>query len=199
MRPSLLVCPLVVAALALPAVASAQEAPSGEVRRDPQGIKGISPFWENVNKGDAAYVARDYDGAIAAYKEALSTDPQNPLGHYRMGEAHLAKNEFDKAEFDWQAALRFAVQDARLRAKILFVLADLRERQQKLTEAKDGWSTYEANLQGKQQQVGYPHTAAERKKRIAAWADMKEQYAAVKERITKRLQEVDAEARKNAK
>ena len=199
MRLRLFAVPIAVLVLVLPAVASAQDAAAGEVRRDPQGIKGISPFWELVNKGDAAYVARNFDVAIAAYQEALSSEPQNALGHYRMGEAYLAKNNFDLAETAWQAALRFAVHDPRLRAKILFVLADLRERRQQLQEAKDGWSTYEANLQGQSEQVGYPHTPAERKKRIDVWVDMKEKYESVKQRILKRLAEVDAKKRKDAK
>src|SRR5215217_106305 len=55
------------------------------VRRDPKGVKGISPYVELINKGDRAYVSRDFDGAIAAYREAIQSEPQNPLGHYRAG------------------------------------------------------------------------------------------------------------------
>jgi len=39
----------------------------------------------------------------------------------------------------------------------------------------------------------------ERQKRIDTWVDMKQQYAAVKERITKRLAEVEEQKRKDAK
>jgi hypothetical protein len=41
----------------------------GGVRKDPQGIKGISPYWEAIREGDGAYVARDYAAAIAAFSE----------------------------------------------------------------------------------------------------------------------------------
>ena len=89
--------------------------------------------------------------------------------------------------------------DLKLRAKILFVLADLRERQQKLEEAKKGWGSYRAYLKGKPKGTGYPATPAERKKRIVTWVDMQEPYAAVKERIQKRLAELEAKTHKGAK
>src|SRR5690348_11351137 len=56
---------------------------SNGVRHDPKGVKGISPYLEQINKGDRAYIARDFDGAIAAYREAIKTDPEKALGHYR--------------------------------------------------------------------------------------------------------------------
>jgi tetratricopeptide (TPR) repeat protein len=173
--------------------------PSAEVRRDPKGIKGISPFWEALKKGDDAYVARDFDGAIAAYTEALNREPKHPLGHYRIGEVHLAKGDHDKAEAAWQAALRFVSGDPRLRAKILFVLADLRERRGALAEAKTAWSSYAKQIKAKPKAAGYPKTPPERTKRIVTWVDMKQKYAAVKQRIAERLAEVEKKQREDAK
>ncbi len=190
-------CSLILSAVALTAASSVLA--QNEVKKDPKGIKGISPFWESVKVGDAAYVARDYDGAIAAYTQALASEPQNGLGHYRIGEAHLAKGDLRQAEEAWVAALRFAAGDPALRAKVLFVLADLRERQLAYPEAKDGWSNYEAHVKGQPAAAGYPETAPERQKRIDTWVDIKQQYAAVKERIVKRLAEVEEKQRKDAK
>lgn len=197
MRRRHLACSLVLSAVALAAASTSLA--QNEVRRDPKGIKGISPFWESIKAGDAAYVARDYDGALAAYTQAINHEPQNGLGHYRIGEVHLAKGDIRQAEEAWVTALRFAAGDPALQAKVLFVLADLRERQQAYPEAKEAWSAYEAHVKGQPAAAGYPETAAERQKRIDTWVDMKQQYAAVKERIAKRLAEVEEEKRKNAK
>jgi tetratricopeptide (TPR) repeat protein len=195
--------PLFVFALALPATALGQDAPkkaaAGEVRRDPKGIIGISPFWELVKKGDNAYVARDYDGAISAYKEAITKEPQNALGHYRIGEAHLAKGDMQEADAAWVAGLRYVGANHPLRAKLLFVLADLRERQKSYDDATEGWTKYETFVSQQPQSKGYPASAAERKKRLAEYKTLAADYVDVKKRIQKRLEEADEKARKSAK
>ena len=172
---------------------------TAQVRRDPTGKTGISPFWEAVKQGDTAFVAQDYEGAIAAYTSALGQEPNNPLGHLRIGEAHRAKGDFARAQEAFDAALRLVGTDARLRAKTLFLLADLRERQQQLAEAKAGWSTYAATLKQQPTPGGYPKSATERETRIDAWLEIQQQYAAVKERIATRLAEAEAMQRKGAK
>jgi tetratricopeptide (TPR) repeat protein len=182
-----------------PPAAAPQKAAAGEPRRDPRGVKGISPLWEELKKGDNAYVARDYDGAIAAYKEAITKEPQNALGHYRIGEAHLAKGEMQEAEAAWTAGLRYVGANHQLRAKLLFVLADLRERQKANDDATVAWDKYEGFVRDQPQSRGYPQTPPERKKRVAAWKKLSADYAEVKARIQKRLEEADEKARKSAK
>lgn len=179
--------------------AAAPKAGAGEVKRDPQGIVGISPFWESLKKGDDLYVARDFDGAIASFKEAITKEPQNAMGHYRIGEAHLAKNELSEAEASWVAALRYVGSDKSLKGKILFVLADLRERQKSLDDATDRWNAYSEFAKQNPDAKTYPASAEERKKRIAAWKEMQVQYAAVRKRIEQRLKEADEKAKKSAK
>jgi tetratricopeptide (TPR) repeat protein len=188
--------------LATPSGAFAQgakAAPAGEPKRDPQGFKGISPFWEALNKGDRAYVARDFDAAIASYRDAVTKEPQNPLGHYRMGEAHLAKGDSKEAEASWVAGLRFVGKNHTLRGKLLFVLADLREREKQYDQAAQGWSDYAQLARQQKEAKAYPGTAAERKKRIETWKKLLVDYTDVKKRIEKRLQEADEAARKSAK
>jgi tetratricopeptide (TPR) repeat protein len=188
------VLPLVSLVLALPAAAKDDAGP----RKDPQGVKGISPFWEQIKKGDDLYVARDFDGAIAAYKEAITKEPQNALGHYRIGEAHLAKNDTQEAETSWVAALRFVGTDHPLKAKILFVLADLRERQKSFDDATDRWNAYAQFAQQQPAAKAFPKTADDRKGKIASWTKLVSDYAAVKKRIEARLKEADAKAKKDA-
>jgi tetratricopeptide (TPR) repeat protein len=168
-------------------------------RRDPKGITGISPFWEIVNKGDRAYVARDLDGALTAYREAITEQPYSGLGHYRLGQAQLAKGNLKEAEAAYAAALRYAGADHTLRAKILFVIADLEERQKAYAEAEQAWSKYEAFLKEQPKAKGHPESGAERKKRVTEYKQLASDSAAVKARIDKRLTEADDRARKSAK
>ncbi len=185
--------------VAIPASAQdKKKAASGEVKRDPNGLKGISPFWESLKKGDDLYVARDVDGAIAAYRDAISKAPQNPLGHYRIGEAHLAKGDLPEAEAAWVAALRYVGKDGALKAKILFVLADLRERQKSYDDASERWTAYATFAQQNTSVKAFPKTPPERKKKIEEWKKTSAESAEVKKRIEARLKEADAKAKSDA-
>lgn len=194
----LLAIPLGLSFAVTPALAQEKKAASGEVRRDPQGLKGISPFWEALKKGDDLFVARDLDGALTQYKDAISKAPQNPLGHYRIGEAHLAKGDVQEAEASWVAALRYVGKDMSLKGKIMFVLADLRERQKSYDDAIERWTAY-ATFATQQTSVKmYPKTPPERKKKIDEWKKISAESAEVKKRIEARLKEVEAKAKKDA-
>jgi tetratricopeptide (TPR) repeat protein len=184
-----------------PAASSASPAPAvgaDGVRRDPKGVKGITPYLELINKGDRAYVSRDFDGAIAAYREAIQAEPQNALGHYRAGAAQLAKGDQKEAEAAWVAGLRFVGKDGTLKGKLVFALADLRERQKNHDEAIGRWKEYAKNSEDEKEAVTYPATAAERVSRNEAWKKNVAESAEVKERIAKRLKEADEASRKSA-
>lgn len=168
------------------------------VRRDPKGIKGISPHLELINKGDRAYVARDFDSALAAYREAIQAEPQNALGHYRAGAVQLAKGDQKEAEAAWVAGLRFVGQDGTLKAKLQFALADLRERQKNSDEAVARWKEYAKTAEDYKEANTYPATATERVSRNEAWKKNAAESAEVKERIAKRLKEADDASRKSA-
>jgi tetratricopeptide (TPR) repeat protein len=193
---------LAAASLALSVAASAAPkkaaSPSG-LRRDPHGVKGISPFQEAVKKGDDALVARDYDGAIAAYREALSSEPENALGQYRLGEAQIAKGNLPEAEAAFVAGLRLVGADASLKAKLEFALADLRERQKAYDEASAKWTDYQTLTTEQKESKGFPASAIERKKVIEAWKKLSADSADVKARIEKRLKEADDSVRKSSK
>jgi tetratricopeptide (TPR) repeat protein len=179
---------------AAPAKASS---PEGQ-RRDPKGIKGISPFWEAIKKGDDAFAARDAEGAIAGYQEAIKADPHNGMGQYRIGEVELSRGKMKEAEESLQAALRFAGENAVLKAKILFVLADIKERQRAFEEETIAWNAYEAHLKAQPAAKGYPASAADRKKRIDEWKKLVADYSAVKDRIKQRLAEGEKQAAESA-
>lgn len=169
------------------------------IRRDPKGLTGVGPQWEAFGKGDTALLAKDYDGAIQAYREAIAKFPENPLAHYRLAEAEKLKGDLKTAEATYQSALRLADRDAALKAGILFCLADLAERQKAYDQALERWKTYEQFIaQNPGKPVGYLATVAERRKRLEEWSRNSQDSADVKARIAKRLQKAEEASQKNA-
>jgi tetratricopeptide (TPR) repeat protein len=199
---------LVVAAMALGTLEAHAEPPKGKaIRRDPENRKGISPYMELVNKGEASFVARDLPGAISAFQEAIKMLPDEMLAFYRLGEAMQDSGKLDDADKAWEAALsKRCLQGCgkhfspdSMKAKLLFVIAGLRERQQKWAAAKDAWQAYSAFLQGNPKVMGYPATAADRIKMIDRRVQLEADYGKVKERIAARIAEKEKEAAENAK
>ena len=163
-------------------------ATAAPIRRDPAGRKGINAYWERLLKGDAAYLARDFPAAVAAYREAITALPKNPLGHYRMGQAQVAKGDVAEAEAAYDAGLRFAESEPAFKAKLLFVLADLAERQKNYDQAVARWKTYAEFVAANSESKGFAATATERQKRITEWVQISQASAQVRERSEKRLQ-----------
>jgi len=166
----------------------------------PAAAAGPSPYSALIQKGDSAYIARDFDAAIGAYRAEVQKNPSSAAAHFRLGQAELAKGDSAEAELSWQAALRFAAKDEALKSKVLFVLADLKERDKAYDEATARWKTYQEHAQTQPETKGtYPATATERLKRIEEWKKISEDASAVKARIEKRLKEGDEALRKSSK
>jgi tetratricopeptide (TPR) repeat protein len=149
--------------------------------------------------GDRAAIARDFDAAIAKYRSVVADDPRNALAHYRIAQAQAMKGDLNEAEQAYFAALRFSGTNDALRAKVLFCIADLRERQKAYEAAVDAWTEYEK--QGVKAPQTTPHVAvaAERKNRIAEWKKALAVAAETRARVARRIEELEALARKNAK
>ena len=95
------------------------------------------------SSGNAKYASRDFDAAIAQYRKAIDIAPHQPLAHYLLGEALIASGNVAEAEASLgRAALEAGEKDPSLYAKVLFVTADLKERQKKWDDAKVAWQTY---------------------------------------------------------
>lgn len=185
-------------AAARPPAAAAPAAPAAAAPVATEA-KGPSPYSELVQKGDRAYLARDFEGAITAYRQEIEKNPNAPIGHYRLGEAQLGKGDTNEAELSWQQALRFAGKDERMRSKVLFVLADLKERLKANDDAVGRWKQYQEHAQASADAKGYPATAADRIKRADEWKKIVADAAEVKARIDKRLKEADESMRKSSK
>jgi tetratricopeptide (TPR) repeat protein len=130
-------------------VASAQALADGATAPAPakKSATDVDPsgsFKTAAVDGAAKYAARDFPGAIAAFQKAIEASPKNTMGLYFLGEAQLAAGNLTEAEAAWtRASLEGSEnKDPALRARVLFVLADLKERQKKWDEAKAAWQVY---------------------------------------------------------
>lgn len=159
-------------------------------RTDPKGITGISPFMELIVKGNAAYVARDYATAISTYQEAIKKAPNRALGHFLLGQAFVAEKKLDEADGAYHTAHRYAEKDPVMRGKALFVIADLREQQQRWDDAHTAWKAYGDFVAATPKANGYPNTPTARLKAIEKRKELEKQYGKVKERIAQREQDV---------
>ncbi len=182
------------AALAIPVLAIAGDGSgssrsrtrgdASEETHDPNNITGISRWMELCVEGNGKYMARDFPGAIASYRSAVQLAPKNPFPHYLLGEAQLASGNLTEAEASLkQAELISDKRDALLRAKILFVLADLKERQQKWDEAKAGFQLYNEWAIAQVDGGTYPLSASARVKAIDDVIKLDKATAIVRERI----------------
>jgi tetratricopeptide (TPR) repeat protein len=158
---------------------------------DPKA-KGGSPYNPKLLKGHTAYAAKDYQGAVAAYKDAVAADANDALALYFLGEAQLATGSMAEADSSYAKGLSVVGAKDDLHAKLLFVIADLRERQGKWPDAKKAWDDYTQFLGAHPTAKGYATTATERNKVIDTHVDLEAKYGEVKKRIEQRLKELTA-------
>jgi TolA-binding protein len=160
----------------------------GEARKkadDQSAASSASPKYKDAcAQGSAKYVARDMAGAIEAFRAAIEVDPKNPLAHYLLGEAQLAAGSLTDADAAWnRAALESSDKDPALRAKILFVLADLRERQKKWDDARAAWQVYLDWIAKYPGAGAFPASAQSRQQVIDAMLKQDKSYEVVRQRI----------------
>jgi tetratricopeptide (TPR) repeat protein len=187
--PALLLLPVVAEADGTAkGAASATSTSSGAGKRvDPNNKTGLSPFMSKCIEGNNKYVSRDFPGAIQTYRDAIQMAPKNALGFYLLGEGQLAANNIPEAEASWnQAALVSAEgKDAALRARILFVIADLKEREKKLEDAKAAWQAYTDYVTkfAGDGGVGFPSSGASRLQAIDTMTKLNAESDKVKQKI----------------
>lgn len=179
-----------------PAVA---EATKDQVRQDPKGKKGMSPFAEAMRRGDEFAVARDYEQAKKAYQEAVTHEPKRAIAHYRIGQVDVMAGKLSDAETAYTDALRYADGEPTLHAHLLFVLADLKERLLQRDAALKAWQAYAEFLKNEPKAKGFPATAEERQKRLLRYNELVVESKGVKERAELRMKELEENAKRKVK
>jgi len=181
----LAVAPLLVL-IALPAFAAPPKKPApaaaAPAPEDPQ-IAVHKQFLETIKSGSAKYTAKDIPGSIADFQKATQLEPRNPLGYYFLGEVHLGNNDLGQAESAWLHASQVSAEGSPgLKAKIFFVIADLRERQKRWDDAKAAWEQY-TEVSSKLTDAAYPKVGPERIGMIDAMQKQDKAYEVVRQRI----------------
>ncbi len=176
-----------VALVSVQAVADGAGSSSGSGKKKSSDVAtdaSSGSFKPAVTDGSTKYAARDFAGAVAAFQKAIEADPKNPLGHYFLGEAQLANNNLTEAEAAWtRASLESADKDPALRARILFVLADLKERQKKWDEARAAWQVYLDWAAKYPEAKAFTGSGQSRQQMIDAMVKQDKGYAVVRQRI----------------
>jgi tetratricopeptide (TPR) repeat protein len=139
---------------------------------------------ETLVKGNARFLAKDVPGAIDLYKKAIQLNPRNPLGPYLLGEAFLATGNIGEAEASLKQAVELSdSKNQALRSHVLFLMADIYEREKKWPEAREAWQAYAEHVPNVPDGGAFPETAAARIKTIDTWVALEKTSAAVRERI----------------
>lgn len=148
---------------------------------------GGAPSREYVSvcaRGNAKYASHEFDAAIALYQKAIEMAPHQSLGRYLLGEAQVAAGNLQDAEASWnQAVLETNEKAPAIHARILFVMADLKEREKKWEEAKAAWQTYLDWVGRFPDGAVFPATAKSRQQVIDTMLKQDKLYDVVRQRI----------------
>jgi Tfp pilus assembly protein PilF len=131
------------------------------------------------------YAAKDTTGAIDTFKKAIQLAPRNPYGHYLLAEAYAGTGNLGEAEAAIQQAVELHDPKAHLvRAHVLFLAAQIAERQKKWEQAKAGWQAYNEHVAKMGPDSGAHHASGiERMKALQRVVDLDKAYGPVRERI----------------
>jgi tetratricopeptide (TPR) repeat protein len=161
---------------------------ASDVKYDPDNIVAISQFDETASKGMQLYTQKEYAAAIDTFRKAMQLAPRNALGPYLLAEAYLAQGNLGEADAAIASAVDLAPTDAKptsavTRARVLFLRADVYERQKKWEQAKTAWQLYvEAANKVGGDAGAYPQSGNERMAAIQKALDLDKKYVAVRER-----------------
>lgn len=168
-------------ALTVAAPVAAQDDGDKEVRRDPKGQKGISPYNEELARGRKAFASGKHDEAIVFFKRAVDKDKDKMEAYFLIAQAHIAKDD-RKAATDTINETGSKKGDEELMSRVLFFRADVLEREANTgtttgsalkdalagawDKTKEAYTAYSVFLQSHTRVKGYAESSDERKKQI---------------------------------
>lgn len=91
---------------------------------------------EQVNRGVALQQKKDFDGAIAAYRQALAAEPDNALAHYNLASALADKKDLDGAIAEYRKSLSLQPDLALARFGLGYALASKGDKAAGIVELK---------------------------------------------------------------
>lgn len=125
----------------------AAEGPKGEsktantVPKDPNNVKGISPYEELIGRGKTRAAAKDWSAAAAAFQEAIDLNPDEARGYLLLAQARRDSDVMDVVEKGRSKRGSEATE-----AQLLLVRAELLERKASATPTTKSGSELAAML-----------------------------------------------------
>lgn len=102
-----------------------------------------TPYWQAVRRGLDKTIARDLDGAVVEFREAIQLEPGLVEAHYYLGVALRLKSEQADAltSLDTARQLATAQNSIMWQVRVMNTRADLLEEMPgRLGEAREAWS-----------------------------------------------------------
>jgi tetratricopeptide (TPR) repeat protein len=178
-------CAAAALALAVPVAvlgAPPAKSDSGAVRHDANNVTGISGAMEAIVAGSAKYEQKDFAGALELFTKATKLAPRNALAFYCVGAAQLANGNLPDAEAAFRQADSVGDATPSVKAKALFAIADVLERQKKYEDAKAAWQRY-LDFAGKTDAGAFPASGTARVTALDEVIKLDKAYEVVRQRI----------------
>lgn len=195
---------VLVVILASSLMASTASAQDDGVKRDPDGVTGISPYNEALAKGREAFTKNDHEGAITAFDEAIAKDGSRVLAYLLKAQAQLEKGDLAGATATAESANGKKGTEEE-QSKVVFLQAELNERtantpkkdapapateKDALEKAlrsvwdkvKEGWSAYSAFVTEHTRAPNYSASADDRKQKVDDRVKREKDYGEVRGR-----------------
>jgi tetratricopeptide (TPR) repeat protein len=140
-----------------------------------------------IQRGHRAFLAQDFDLALASYREAAMGTPPVPAAHYFIACALRSKGDLDGAIESFRTAARLTNDsDPAVKAKALFNIAVTLQVLRRLPQARETWLEYQAWVRANASIVGFPDVAEQNIAVIDAWSQLEERVGEVRRRIADR-------------
>ena len=183
----------------------AANASAQEVKRDPNGVTGISPYNEALAKGREAFTKNDHDGAIAEFDEAIAKDGSRVMAYLLKAQAQLDKGDLAGATATAESANGKKGTEEE-QSKVIYLQAELGERKANEPNKKDapapptekdalekalrsvwdrvkeGWSAYGAFVTEHTRAPNYSASADDRKQKVDDRVKREKDYGEVRGR-----------------
>ena len=163
------------------------------VPKDPENLRGISPYEEKVAHGKELAAQKDWAGAAAVFEEVIVMSPEDARGYLLLAQA---KRDSDVLEIVEKGRSKKGTEP--VEAKLMFVRAELLERKASLTptvattgdfgemlktvwdQSVQAWGAYSAYVSTHTRAPDYTRTADARRKAIGERSAREQQYRVVR-------------------
>ena len=149
---------------------------------------GADEYTQQVQRGIAAAVSGDADGARTAFSQAVSTDGTRPMAPYFLATLYRSNGELEEALNGFRRAAQLAesANTPIWRARALQGVASTLERMDgRLEEAAAAWQEY-VRFADANSTVAHPQLGRARIQAINIVVEQEAAYATVRERIAER-------------